>query len=51
VTLQNWREFRAHAAGGFDDAGRRMSQAMLDAGARTLWTPYARFDRVVPIDA
>jgi hypothetical protein len=30
-------------------SGRRMSQAMLDAGARTLWTPYARFDQRVAV--
>jgi hypothetical protein len=51
VSMQHWREFRHLAGGGFDDAGRRLSQALLDSGARTLWTPYSRVDRVVPIDA
>ena len=50
VSMQHWREFRHLAAGGFDDAGRRLSQALADSGARTMWTPYSRVDRVVPID-
>jgi O-antigen biosynthesis protein len=50
VSLQHWREFRHLASGGFDDAGRRLSQALTDSGARTLWTPYARVDRAVTID-
>ncbi len=37
-------------SGGWHDAGRRLSQALVDRGARTLWTPYARFDRAVAID-
>ncbi|MGE3588904.1 MAG: glycosyltransferase [Ilumatobacteraceae bacterium] len=49
LTMAHWREFGHHASGGFDDAGRRLSQALLDHGARTLWTPYARFDRAVAI--
>ena len=51
VSMQHWREFRHLASGGFDDAGRRLSQALLDSGARTLWTPYSRFDRVVATDS
>jgi len=50
VSMANWREFRTRAVGGWHDAGRTMSQALLDAGGRTLWTPYARFDRQVTID-
>jgi hypothetical protein len=49
ITLPHWREFAHHASGGFHDAGRRLSQALLDRGARTLWTPHARFDEVVSI--
>jgi hypothetical protein len=50
VTYANWHEFRASATGGWHGAGRTISQAMLDAGARNLWTPYARFDRTVTVD-
>ena len=50
ISAANWREFRARAAGRWHDAGRALSQAMLDAGARTLWTPHARFDQAVMIE-
>jgi hypothetical protein len=50
VTAANWREFRHHAAGSWHAAGRNLSAAMLDAGARTLWTPYARFDQTVYVE-
>jgi hypothetical protein len=46
----NWREFGTRAAGGWHAAGRALSQTMLDAGARTLWTPYARFDQTVYVE-
>ena len=49
-TQAHWREFGHHASGGWHAAGRRLSQALVDRGARTLWTPHARFDRVVTID-
>lgn len=57
ISAAHWREFRHAAAvseflgGGarsFDAAGRSLSTALVASGARTLWTPYARFDEVVP---
>jgi hypothetical protein len=50
VSAGHWREFRDRANGGFDAAGRALSTALAASGARTVWTPYARFDQVVPID-
>ena len=50
VSADHWRECRAVAAGGFDAAGRALSGALAATGARTVWTPYARFDEVAPID-
>jgi hypothetical protein len=50
LTQAHWREFGHHASGGWNNAGRRLSQALVDRGARTLWTPHARFDRAVAID-
>ena len=50
VSKANWSEFRGRATGDWHAAGRALSQAMVDAGARTLWTPYARFDQRVAID-
>ncbi len=50
VSAAHWRECRDRANGGFDNAGRALSSALAAAGARTVWTPYARFDEVVPID-
>jgi hypothetical protein len=55
ISAAHWREFR-HCAGpglgrpgSFDAAGRNLSTALLASGARTIWTPYARFDEVVPL--
>ena len=50
VSANHWREGRASAAGGFDAAGRALSSTLATSGARTVWTPYARFDEVSPID-
>jgi heme A synthase len=50
VSAAQWRECRHLVHGGFDDAGRSMSAALVARGARTLFTPYARFDRSVTID-
>jgi hypothetical protein len=50
ISAGHWREFRDRANGGFDAAGRALSQALAASGARTVWTPYARFDQVVAID-
>lgn len=50
VSDRAWREARQLAAGRWHEAGRRLSQALLDRGCRTLWTPYARFDEHVAID-
>ena len=50
VSAGHWRECRDRAAGGFDAAGRGLSTALAASGARTVWSPYARFDQVVPID-
>jgi O-antigen biosynthesis protein len=50
VSASHWREFRDRATGGFDAAGRALSTALASSGARTVWTPYARFDQVVPMD-
>jgi O-antigen biosynthesis protein len=49
ISAAHWRECRDRAHGGFDAAGRGLSTALGDAGARNIWTPYARFDQVVPI--
>lgn len=49
IAFPQWREFRARAVGDWHDAGRSLSHALVDAGARTLWTPYARFDQAVTI--
>ena len=51
VSAGHWRECRDRAAGGFDAAGRGLSAALAASGARTVWTPYARFDQVVPLSA
>ncbi|TPW15766.1 MAG: family 2 glycosyl transferase [Acidimicrobiaceae bacterium] len=50
VSGAQWRECASTAAGGFHDAGRALSQALVQRGARTLWTPYARFDQSTAID-
>ena len=50
VSAPHWREGRDRAHGGFDAAGGGLSSALIAAGARTIWTPYARFDEVAPID-
>jgi hypothetical protein len=50
VSAGHWREYRDRANGGFDAAGRALSAALASSGASTVWTPYARFDQVVPID-
>jgi hypothetical protein len=50
VSAGHWREYRDRANGGFDSAGRALSAALASSGASTVWTPYARFDQVVPID-
>jgi O-antigen biosynthesis protein len=50
VSAGHWRECRDRATGGFDAAGRALSAALAASGARTVWTPYARFDAVAPID-
>jgi hypothetical protein len=50
VSAGHWRECRDRANGGFDAAGRALSTALAAVGARTVWTPSARFDQVVPVD-
>ncbi|MEP7203476.1 MAG: glycosyltransferase [Ilumatobacteraceae bacterium] len=50
VSAGHWREGRDRTHGGFDAAGRALSAALSASGARTVWTPYARFDQVVRID-
>jgi O-antigen biosynthesis protein len=50
VSAGHWRECRDRANGDFDAAGRALSDALEASGARTVWTPFARFDQVVPID-
>lgn len=50
VRAETWREARHLAAGRWHEAGRHLSQALLDRGCRTLWTPWARFDEQVAID-
>jgi hypothetical protein len=45
VSSGQWRECAHLAVGSFDDAGRALSQALVQRGARTLWTPHARLDR------
>ena len=50
VSAAQWRECRHLAgAGGWHDAGRSLSAALVQRGARTLWTPHARFDQVTTI--
>lgn len=50
VTAPRWREFRHVAGGLWHQAGRSLSQALADHGARNLWTPHVRFDQQVAID-
>jgi hypothetical protein len=50
VTAAQWRECRHLAPGRWHDAGRGLSDALVARGARTVWTPYARFDLAVAID-
>jgi hypothetical protein len=50
VDTRGWREARQHAGGRWHEAGRNLSQALLDSGCRTLWTPYSRFDEQVAIE-
>ncbi|MEY4230903.1 MAG: hypothetical protein RLZZ362_1752 [Actinomycetota bacterium] len=50
VTAAQWRECRHLAPGRWHDAGRGLSDALVARGARTVWTPYARFDQAVAID-
>lgn len=51
VSAAQWRECRHLAgAGGWHDAGRSLSAALVQRGARTLWTPHARFDQVTTIN-
>ncbi len=50
VAAPRWREARHLASGRWHEAGRRLSQALVDRGCRTLWTPYARVDERVAIE-
>jgi O-antigen biosynthesis protein len=50
VTASSWRECRHTAAGDWHEAGRNLSHALLARGARTLWTPHARFDQRIAVD-
>jgi len=50
VSSAAWAAARCQARGGWHDAGRTLSQALVDLGARTLWTPWARFDQHVAIE-
>ena len=45
----HWHELKhtAAAATDWDTAGRALSDALVGSGLSTLWTPFARFDRVV----
>lgn len=45
VSAAQWREAHHFAQGLWHKAGREFSGALLAAGARTLYTPYARFDQ------
>ncbi|HEY0518166.1 MAG TPA: hypothetical protein VGC84_01640, partial [Ilumatobacteraceae bacterium] len=49
MSAAHWREFRGRAHGDFDAAGRSVSAALATSGLRNMWTPYARFDRIVAI--
>lgn len=59
ISAAHWREFRHFAsvtefragtgARSFDAAGRNLSTALVASGARTIWTPYARFDQPVSL--
>lgn len=50
IAVAHWNEFKhtAAAATGWDEAGRALSDALVASGLHTLWTPHARFDRLVP---
>jgi hypothetical protein len=50
VASSNWREARHLATGRWHEAGRHLSQALVERGCRTLWTPYARVDERVAIE-
>ena len=46
---RHWHELKhtAAAATDWDGAGRALSDALARGGLSTVWTPFARFDRVV----
>ena len=50
IATPHWHELKhtAAAAVDWDGAGRALSDALVGAGLSTLWTPFARFDRVIP---
>ncbi len=50
VSSAHWQEFKhtAAASAGWADAGRALSDALRSSGLSTIWTPYARFDELVP---
>ena len=51
VSAAHWREYRATGPpAGSTLPVERCPHALAASGARTVWTPYARFDQVVPID-
>lgn len=50
IASSTWREARHLAAGRWHQAGKNLSQALVDRGCRTLWTPFARFDEQVAIE-
>ncbi len=50
VAAPRWRELRQFAGGLWHDAGRGLSRALGERGARNLWTPHVRFDQHVAID-
>jgi hypothetical protein len=53
VSAGHWVERRdraAHGGASFDAAGRALSNGLAEIGARTVWTPYARFEQLVAID-
>ncbi len=50
ISRPHWNELKhaAAAALDWDSAGRALSDALTGSGLATVWTPFARFDRVVP---
>lgn len=52
IATPHWHELKhtAAAAADWNGAGKALSDALVGSGLATLWTPFARFDRVVVVE-